>query len=119
MKYLVLLLIIASCGGTHKVEFEPPKEDIISGETYSYIIVRVEYISDIKEQCTNLYPEYEFDMSNQQQVQERDKLIAECFFDNMPDINIGDLQNFNDEVCSKPIEEQTEDEQQICEALNG
>ena len=58
-------------------------------------------------------------MSNQQEVQERKKLIAECFFDNMVDINLSELDKFKQEVCSKPVEEQTEDEQQTCEVLNG
>lgn len=115
MKYLLLLLTLISCG-SQEVQLKAPEEDLISGESYSYIIVRIEHIKEIKEQCTNLYPEYEFDMFNQQEVQERDKLIAECFFSNTS-IDLGSLDKLKSEVCDKPVDQQTEYEKVICEAL--
>lgn len=119
MKYLIILLLFMSCGSSD-INIKAPEEDIkISGETYSYIILRVEYITEIRQQCENLYPSYLINPSNQSEVEERAKLVAECFFDNMIDINVGELGEFNTEVCDKPIEEMTPEEIQICEAING
>ena len=113
-----MMALLTSCGDTSH-QIEAPEDPIkIEGETYSYIILRVEYITEIRQQCENLHPSYLINPSSQAEVQERAKLVAECFFDNMIDINVGELGQFNDEVCNRPIEEQSEEEQQVCEALN-
>lgn len=118
MKYILSLLFLISCGNS-EVQLKAPEEDILSGETYSYIILRVEYITEIRQQCENLYPAYEYDMNRPEYPDNRKQDIATCFFDNMIDINVGELEQFNQEVCSKPIEEQTAEEIQACTAING
>lgn len=114
---LAFVILVSSCGKS-EVLIKAPEEDLISGETYNYVIIRVEYITDIKEQCTNQYPEYDFNMQSSYEVQYRNKLISDCFFENLPEIDFNAINEFNNTVCQKPVEQQTPDEQQVCQAIS-
>lgn len=114
---LALMVILTSCGKL-ELEVKAPEEDLISGESYNYVIVRVEYIQEIKEQCTNQYPMYDFNMEDSNEVQYRNKLISDCFFDNLPEIDFNAINEFNNTICQKPVKQQTPDEQQACGAIN-
>ena len=108
MKLYILLftLLISSCG---KVRTE--NKVAISGETYSYVIVKFEFLDQIKALCTDIYPEYEFT-----EPKARTKLISQCTLDKMSILNLDALKEFDNEVCPEPI---TVEEINICEVLKG
>jgi len=108
MRYLLLILLsmLTSCGGTYKIEAEKPLEAEISGEAYTYVIVQLEFIGQIRELCEDLEDDT---------LDNYDSLVAECTFSNLSIINVGgELTAFTSEVCSNPT---TAEEIQICNNL--
>lgn len=103
---LWLLLFFVSCG-----KIRTDNEITIDGETYSYIIVKFQFLDEIKELCTDTYPEYE---NNDELL--RKKLIAQCTLDKMSILNLDALNEFNDGICPSPSNVQEFD---ICEVING
>lgn len=113
MKYILisLNLLLISCGsGTQTLQIEAPEDDIISGESYNYVIIRMEFITDIRKLCEDLYIESEFDNLHVYR-----QTVAECTFDKLSILNLDAINNFNDQVCENP---QTPEEIEICDALN-
>lgn len=112
LKIVLITLLITSCGES-TIKIKEPKKPIkasISGEVYNYVIIKMEFITDIKQLCNDLYLPSDFaseDLYNQQ--------ISECTFDKLSIINLDALNDFNNNICDDP---QTQEEIAICEALN-
>lgn len=105
---LTILMLLASCG---KIKLSDSAHKVnVKAETTSYIIVRLEFIKDIKEMCRDIYPEYEYE-----NAQERKKLVSQCTLDKMTLIDLGAISDYNAEVCSDP---KTQQEIDICKLLD-
>ncbi|QCT69610.1 hypothetical protein E1952_14855 [Staphylococcus aureus] len=76
-------------------------------------MVRLEFIKEIKDLCLELNPVSDFETS-----EERNKVVAQCTFDNLSLINISPTitQDFTDEYCQEPSTDPSVIE--ACEALN-
>ena len=111
--FIAMLLICSSCGkfkvdakvkdSSHKVK--------VDAETYSYVIVRLDFIKEIKELCTDIYPEYE---NPEKDV--RNKLISQCTLDKMSIVDFKAISEFKDGICDAP---ETEQEIEICKILTN
>lgn len=118
MKTLIALsmLLLTSCGfnGKQKLETNDAKQTVEqTGESYTYIVVRLEFIKEIKDLCLELNPVSDFEKED-----ERNKIVAQCTFDNLSLINISPTitQDFTNEYCQEPTEDINIIE--ACEALN-
>ena len=111
MKYLLILsMLLVGCGkSTIKLE-EPENPVTIDGDTYSYVIVRLEFIEQMRQICEDslLPSEYETE-------ELYDQAVAQCTLDSLSILNIDAINEFNEQVCEDP---QTQDEIAACEALN-
>lgn len=87
---LILLLLTASCGinGTQKVEQD--------GNSFTYIVVRLEYLEQIKALCQDANPIEGFETETLHK-----KAIAECTIENMNvfNIDLGEVDSFTNEYC--------------------
>ena len=103
---IFVLLSLVSCGkirvdGKHKID----------AETYSYVIIRLDFIKQIQELCTDLYPAYEIPKEHT-----RKKLISECTLDKMTIFDMSAFKEFNDTVCKAPL---TIEELRICDVFKS
>jgi hypothetical protein len=103
---LWILLFLVSCG-----KIRTDNKVAISGETYSYVIVKFQFLDEIKELCTDIYPEY--DVPNERR---RKKLISQCTLDKMSILNLDALDQFDKGICPSPS---SIEEFNICEVING
>lgn len=111
MKLLIILFLLTSCGDS-KVKVQDSKhKGKISGETYSYVILQLEFIQQIKQLCQELNVLSDFNT-----VTDYNKAVAECTFENLSVLDLNALEQFNMEICDNP---QTPEEIQICEALDN
>lgn len=99
MKKILLLLLLTSCGfnGNQKLEVTDSTQRIVQdGTSFTYIIVRLEYIQQIQEICTNANPISDFTSESEQK-----KAIAKCTIENMKllNINVGQVDNFKNKYC--------------------
>lgn len=100
MKYLILVILIISCG-KQSIELED-SEHTIGGETKSIITLELSFISQVNELCKDLYIESDYVSINYWR-----QAVAECTFDNISILNIGDISQdgFKDiinDLCNKP-----------------
>jgi hypothetical protein len=106
---LILLLLLVSCA---KVKLSDSEHQINAKvETESYIIVQLDFIKDIQQLCTDLYPAYE----NENEPL-RKKLIAECTLDKMDILDLSLITDYQNSICDNPV---TDQEKQICQVLSG
>lgn len=108
MKYLFLLMFLLSCGKS-EIQIKAPEEDVISGETYSYVILQLEFIQQIKTLCEELYLPEDFD-----NIKLYKQKVAECTFDNLSALDLGAIEDFTNAICGNP---QTQEEIDTCTAL--
>jgi hypothetical protein len=110
VKYLLSLLFLISCGeSTLKIE-EPENPVLVDGDTYSYVIVRLEFIEEMRQLCEDSL------LPNDYETEELyDQAVAQCTLDYLSILDIGAIEEFNEEVCNNP---QTQDEISVCEAIN-
>ena len=106
----LIFILLTSCGGEVKLKAEAPDEAILSGETYSYVIVQLDFIQQMRQICEDLYLESEFDTQDLY-LQE----VAQCTLDNLSILDLSAVEEFNDEICNNP---DSLEEQQICDAIN-
>lgn len=105
---VVLALFLVSCGDS-TIKLEEP-DNAIEGETYSYVIIRAEFISEMRTLCEQSLATQSFETQEL-----RNKEIADCTFDKLSFINIDAINSFNNQVCENPA---TQEEIDICNALN-
>lgn len=106
---LLTLMLIASCG---KLKLSDSKHKIkVDAETYSYIVIRLDFIKEIKALCTELYPEYETP-----EEAKRIKLISQCTLEKMSIIDLKAITDFSNGVCDAPV---TVQDIEICKVLSG
>lgn len=104
---LFLLLLLVSCG---KIKIADSKHKVtVSADTRSYVSLRLEFIQELKDLCTDLLPAYE----NPNKIL-RKKLISQCTFDKMTLIDFKKFTEFNNEVCKNPV---TVQEIDVCKVL--
>ena len=108
MKLFFLILLI-SCGQSD-IQIKAPEEDVISGETYSYVIFQLEFIQQIKTLCQELYLPQNFESTELYKQK-----VAECSFDNLSILDLGAIDEFTNSICGNP---QTQEEIDTCTALN-
>jgi hypothetical protein len=108
VKIILILLILVSCG---KIKTDNEVKAGISGETYSYIVLKFGFLDQIKALCVDIYPDYEY-----LDEKERTKLISQCTLDKMSILNLDALNKFNDNICTEP---KTAKEAEICTVING
>ena len=104
---VLMLLTIVSCGKS-TIEVED-SEQTISGETYSYVILQLEFIQQIKTLCEelNLLSDFNsFELYKQE--------VAVCTFDNLAVLDLGAIEEFSNTICDSP---QTQQEIDTCAAL--
>lgn len=118
---LISLLFTVGCG--FDIRTNDSKQDIkVGGESYSYVVVRLEYIKEIQELCkeSNLREDFTSDELHK-------KAIADCTLENMKLINIDPnaMEAFNKQYCEgtpDPANYSPEDYEKIiaaCRVLNG
>lgn len=110
MRILMLLLLLASCGDSKVKIEEPDKPLTIDGDTYSYIVVQLEFIKDVRQLCEDVNLRSDFESEELY-----NKEVAQCTIDNLSLIDLGAIDQFNNDICNDP---QTEDEIAICNAIN-
>lgn len=106
-----LLFIFISCGKSELAVVGDKDKPVVSGEAYQYVIIRLEFIKDIREICEARYLSYEYPTY---QLYEQE--VAKCTLDNLSVLNLANLQQFANDVCSDP---KTQEEIDACNALNG
>lgn len=82
MRYIIMLLVLASC--EIKLKSDPVKQEVSqSGESRTYIVLRIEFIQQIKDLClqSNIRPEGVDDIIY-------NKVVADCTLNNLDLFNI-------------------------------
>ena len=106
MKTLMLsLILLVSCG---KIRTENKVE--LEGQSYSYVIVKFEFVEQIKQLCDESTPVEGIEPS------ERTRVVAQCTLDKINILNLDALNEFDSDVCPEP---ETVEEFNICEVLQG
>lgn len=122
---LLLPLLLASCGfnGNQKLETNDSKQQIEqTGTSYTYVVVRLEFIEQIRLLCLDANPLEDFTSESQQK-----KAVAQCTIDNMAilNINLAQVNDFTGQYCqdgadlSQYTPEQVTDILAACAALGG
>jgi len=114
MKLLIMLLLLAGCG------FNGEQKLTQSGSSYTYVVVRLEYLEQIKELCLEANP-----LSNFTTAELQKESIANCTLENMKifNINVADVLDFKNKYCGDQVgfntftPEQQADILAACEAL--
>lgn len=117
--FSIFLFPLLLCACNIKLKTEDAKVNAeVTGESYSYIVVRLEFISQLIELCADLvldsdYPTQEL----------ADQARAQCVFDKIEDINVT-LPQFTEDVnalCNAPTDgltpEQLADLEAVCTNL--
>lgn len=94
LKLLVLLSLLVSCGKS-SIEVEDSNHTAtVEGEAFSYIIVKFDFITDIKSLCQDSNPSIDFDST----VEHR-RAVSDCTFDNLSILDTTLLSEFNSGFC--------------------
>lgn len=97
-KLLLLSILIGILGCNSKIETNDSRQDVVqSGESYSYIVVRLEFISEIKQLCQDLLLETEFESEELY-----NQAVAQCTFEKLTILNINptEITNFISTYCT-------------------
>lgn len=108
---LIALLAFTSCGfnGNQRLSVNDSLQSVtLSGEAFTYIVVRLEFIDEIKILCQDLH----FDIPD---AQVRNKTVAECTFDRLTLLNFdfGSLLDVQNELCQQDPSTLTPDQLQV------
>lgn len=101
MKLMILLSLgLNGCGinGEQKVTTNDSKQEVTqSGESYTYVVVRLEFIEQINKVCTDANPIELFETETLQR-----KAIADCTLKNMQvlNINLNQVSTFTNDYCA-------------------
>lgn len=96
MKYLLLFLLLTAC--EIKTKSEPIQSTVTqAGESYTYVVLRVEFIQQIKDLCTESHVR-EVGMTDQAYK----KIVADCTLNNLNLFHISMPQtvDFISKYCS-------------------
>ena len=111
-KLLVFLpLLLAACDINVRTDDTQAKV-IVEGESYSYIVVRLEFISQLIDLCNNLVLDSDFET-----IELADQARAKCVFDNLGLVNIpfNQFQQDFTGLCQNPPVQLTDEQlAQIC-----
>lgn len=118
MKYLILTLFLglSACGfnGTQELKTNDSKQVVEQlGESFAYVVVRLDFIQEIKDLCTDKHGP------------EETQLIAECTLENMSilSIDFNPIADVNETFCNRDLEGLTPEEiaeiERVCGVLNG
>jgi hypothetical protein len=99
--FILTTLFLSACGfnGTQKVETNDSEQKIIQeGSSFTYVIVRLEYLEDIKNLCIDANPSVDFATEEAQK-----KAIAECTLEHMNvlSIDLNQIDDFNEDYCKE------------------
>lgn len=122
---MIAILSLFGCGfnGNQKLETNDSKQQIEqTGTSYTYIVVRLEFIEQIRLLCLDANPIEDFTTESQ-----RNKAVAQCTIDNMAilNINLEQVDDFTGQYCeddadlSQYTPEQISDILAACAALGG
>lgn len=122
MKYLILIgaMVLTGCGinGEQKLTTNDSKQEVeILGEAFTYVVVRLEFIQQIKDLC--------IDKHSNSPEELKPELIANCTFKNLNVISIdfNPIKQVNETFCNRDLDGLTEAEiaeiNRVCEVLNG
>jgi len=94
----ILAVMLASCGEQKHSLLVNDSTHSIDGEAkaYQYVIVQFDFITDIRDLCTDLYAI--------EDIPELDKKakVAECTFDYLSVLDTGLITEFTDDYCNDP-----------------
>lgn len=117
MRLLLLTLMMSCAPQKHSLDIDDSNHTV-GGEAYQYVVVQFEFISSIKQLCSDIHPHKDYTDSI-----ERDKAIAQCTFDNLSILDSALISEFTNEFCDDTInyndltpEEQAEVDT-LCEVL--
>jgi hypothetical protein len=96
MKYLLILLFIISCGEQKHSLLVDDSTHTLDGEAkaYQYVIVQFDFITDIRDLCTDLYA-----IEDIPEIEKKAK-VAECTFDYLSVLDTGLITEFTDDYCN-------------------
>lgn len=126
MRILIILLsylLLTSCNvnGKQDVQVSDSIQTIKQdGESFTHIIVRLEYIDQIKKLCEEANPQNQF---NSYELMRQ--AVAECTLSNIKllGISVGQLVNFNNRYCDSDISNLTPEQVleviRACEIIRG
>lgn len=120
---VVAVLILAGCGfnGTQRVETSDSEQRIVQdGASYIYVVLRLEFIEQIRELCEDANPKESFTSAAQ-----RRQAVAECTLDNLDifNISVGQVDDFTGRYCQEDADlsaltpEEIEDVNRACRLL--
>jgi hypothetical protein len=91
----LIAVILASCG-TSEVDVKDSTHTL-DGEAkaYQYVIVQFDFITDIRDLCTDLYA-----IENGLTDLEKKAKVAECTFDYLSVLDTGLITEFTDDYCN-------------------
>ena len=118
MRLLLLALLMTSCGKQeHQVKVDDSNHSL-SGEAYTYMVVRFDFITDIKKLCSGLHPLKDFEDKI-----ERNRAVSQCTFDNLSVLDSIKVEDFKADFCEHddaynelPVEDKLRVDQ-LCDAL--
>ena len=123
MKYLLtaILFLVVGCNSTLKTKTEDQKI-VSSGESHNYVIVRLEFIEQIRQLCQDKLLQQDYET-----LELWKKAIADCTFNNLDIVNINPIQanTFMDTYCAPNADlSQLSEQDQLsilatCNTLNG
>lgn len=120
---LILGLSLTACGFDARVSDSEHDVNVnVEGETFAYVILRLEFISEIKELCELANP-----IENFESEALRGQAVAECTINNLNvlNISIANLDDFASSLCPKDAdltnltEQERADVEAACNVLGG
>lgn len=108
-KYIAFLFLSIGCSGGYTIYAPDTTHEIVQrGESYTYIVVRLEFLQDVKQLCEDLH----FDIPNPQL---RRQTVAECTFERLTLLNFdfSALYDVQDQLCSQDPAVLTPDQLQV------
>lgn len=115
IKYIflaILLPLLCNCG----INGEQKATITQSGSSYTYVVVRLEYLQQIKDLCTEANPAVNFTSEELRRA-----AVSTCTLENMKlfEISVADVMDFQSKYCDTGSEQtQSSDVVAACSALN-
>lgn len=113
MKKLILIALALTGCGSFDVNVPNSTQNVVqSGSSYAYIVVRLEFINEIKQLCQDLN-------NNVPDSNERARLVADCTFERMSLLNFdfGALTDVQNDLCTIDPATLTPDQLQVYLAI--